>query len=227
MRLLIVEDERRMARALATGFTHAGFTVDVVHDGGSALRCVRRLEYDAILLDIMLPVLSGYEVIRRLRAAHVWTPILALSAKDGENDQADGLDLGADDYVTKPVSFVVLLARVRALLRRGGPTRAAVLVAGDLVLDPGAHTVTQGGRAVHLTAREFAFLEYLMREPGKVVSKSELLRQVWNDSGADSNAVEVYAGYLRRKLGRGMVETVRGVGYRLSRGDAREQVEPG
>lgn len=221
MRLLIVEDEQRMARALATGLGHAGFAVDVVHDGGEALRSGLETRYDAIILDIMLPVLSGYEVIRRLRAAGVLTPILALSAKDGENDEADGLDLGADDYLTKPVSFVVLLAHLRALLRRGGqtgsvPSAGLVRVAGDLTLDPVAHTVTRAGEPLDLTAREFAFLEYLMREPGKVVSKAELLQRVWNDSGADPNAVEVYVGYLRRKLGRRRVETVRGVGYRLS-----------
>jgi DNA-binding response OmpR family regulator len=220
VRLLIVEDEERMAAALAKGFAHAGFAVDVVHDGGTAVRDATRVGYDAILLDIMLPVLSGYEVIRRLRAARVWTPILALSAKDGENDEADGLDLGADDYLTKPVSFVVLLAHLRALLRRGGVPRPAVLRAGELELDPVDHTVTKAGELVGLTAREFALLEYLMRRPGAVVSKAELLRDVWGDSGADSNAVEVYAGYLRRKLGRDSVETVRGLGYRVPRGES-------
>jgi two-component system OmpR family response regulator len=215
VRLLVVEDEHRMAAALAKGFGHAGFAVDIVHDGGSALSAATRVGYDAIVLDIMLPVLSGYEVIRRLRADRIWTPILALSAKSGENDEADGLDLGADDYLTKPVSFVVLLAHLRALLRRGSTPRPNELTVGDLVLDPHTHRVTRSGVSVDLTAREFALLEYLMRRPGDVVSKADLLAHVWLDSGADSNAVEVYAGYLRRKLGRGVVETIRGVGYRL------------
>ncbi len=216
MRLLVVEDEQRMAAALAKGFGHAGFEVDVAHDGGSALRRALETSYDAILLDIMLPVLSGYEVIRRLRAKQVWTPILVLSAKDGENDEADGLDLGADDYVTKPVAFVVLLAHLRALLRRGVTTaRPTVLTAGDLQLDPVGHTVTRAGTPVDLTSREFAMLEYLMRRRGRVVSKTELLEHVFSNPGTEANAVEVYAGYLRRKLGRESVQTVRGVGYRL------------
>ncbi len=215
MRLLIVEDEQRMAAALAKGFGHAGFAVDVVHDGGAALRRAVETPYDAILLDLMLPVLSGYEVIRRLRATHVWTPILVVSAKDGEYDEADGLDLGADDYLTKPFSFVVLLAHLRALLRRGATPRPTVLSAGGLMLDPSAHTVTQAGEVVELTAREFAMLEYLMRRQDRVVSKAELLEHVWSALGTDPNAVEVYAGYLRRKLGRDTVQTVRGVGYRF------------
>ncbi|MGH3496360.1 MAG: response regulator transcription factor [Nocardioidaceae bacterium] len=216
MRLLIVEDEHRMATALAKGFRHAGFAVDVVHDGGSALRSAARTPYDAIILDIMLPVLSGYEVIRRLREANVWSRILVVSAKDGEYDEADGLDLGADDYLTKPFSFVVLLAHVRALLRRGATPRPTVLTVGDLELDPSGHTVTKAGEPVELTGREFAMLEYLMRRGGQVVTKAELLAHVWSAAGTDPNSVEVYAGYLRRKLGRDAVQTVRGVGYRLS-----------
>ena len=215
MRLLIAEDERRMAAALAKGFSHAGFSVDVVNDGEMALRRALEQPYDAILLDIMLPLVSGYEVIRRLRAARVWTPILVVSAKDGEYDEADGLDLGADDYLTKPFSFVVLLAHLRALLRRGAIPRPAILSAGDLTLDPEGHTVTRAGALVQLTKREFEMLEYLMRRPSRVVSKTELLEHVWNGHGAEPNAVEVYAGYLRRKLGRDAVQTVRGVGYRL------------
>ncbi len=216
MRLLVVEDERRMAAALAKGFTHAGFSVDVAHDGGLALERASKTSYDAILLDLMLPVMSGYEVIRRLRAGEVWTPILVLSAKDGENDEADGLDLGADDYLTKPVSFVVLLAHLRALLRRGATAaRPAVLAVGGVTLDPRSHSVTRSGDSVELTAQEFAMLEYLMRRQGQVVSKAELLEHVWGSRGAEANAVEVYAGYLRRKLGRELIETVRGVGYRL------------
>jgi two-component system, OmpR family, response regulator len=215
VRLLVVEDERRMAAALAKGFTHEGFAVDVVHDGGSALVRASRVSYDAIVLDLMVPVLSGYEVIRRLRSAHVWTPILVVSAKDGVYDEADGLDLGADDYLTKPFSFVVVVAHLRALLRRGAVPRPAVISLGELVLDPGGHTVTRCGALVTLTTREFALLEYLMRHPDQVVSKSELLKHVWGSEHTDPNAVEVYAGYLRRKLGRQVVQTVRGVGYRL------------
>ena len=215
MRLLVVEDEQRMAAALAKGFGHAGFDVDVVRDGGSALQRATETTYDAILLDIMLPVLSGYEVIRQLRERSVWTPILVVSAKDGEFDEADGLDLGADDYLTKPFSFVVLLAHLRALLRRGASPRPTQLKVGSLYLDPDGHRVTDAGRAVELTSREFAVLEYLMRRPGRVISKAELLERVWRAPDADPNAVEVYVGYLRRKLGHDVVQTVRGVGYRL------------
>ena len=204
-----------MAAALAKGFRHAGFSVDVVHDGGSALGRAREFSYDAIVLDIMLPVLSGYEVIRNLRSSHVWTPILVISAKDGEYDEADGLDLGADDYLTKPFSFVVLLAHLRALLRRGAAPRPTVLTAGELTLDPHAHVVTRAGASVQLTTREFAMLEYLIRRAGQTVSKAELLEHVWDSPGPDPNAVEVYAGYLRRKLGRDAVQTVRGIGYCL------------
>jgi two-component system OmpR family response regulator len=215
VRLLIVEDERRMAAALARGFSHDGFAVDVVHDGGAAVDKAARTPYDAIVLDLMIPVLSGYEVIRRLRKARVWTPILVVSAKDGPYDEADGLDLGADDYLTKPFSFVVLVAHVRALLRRGAVPRPSVLSLGELVLDPAGHTVMSAGESVDLTTREFAMLEYLMRRPGEVVSKSDLLSHVWGNESADPNSVEVYAGYLRRKLGRQVVQTVRGAGYRL------------
>lgn len=216
MRLLIVDDEPRMAAALAKGLRHAGFDVDVVHDGLSAVDRATAGPYDALVLDIMLPGLSGYDVIRQLRSGSVWTPILVLSAKDGENDEADGLDMGADDYLTKPVSFVVLLAHLRALLRRGATLpRPTVLSVGDLQLDPRGHSVTKAGRAVLLTGREFAMLEYLMRRAGSAVSKTELLEHVWSTLGTDANVVEVYVGYLRRKLGRATVETVRGVGYRL------------
>ena len=215
MRLLIVDDEERMATALAKGFRHAGFSVEVAHDGGSALERASASPFDAIVLDIMLPVLSGYEVIRRLRAAQIWTPILVVSAKDGEYDEADGLDLGADDYLTKPFSFVVLLAHLRALLRRGATPRPSMLSAGELTLDPHGRTVTRAGESVLLTSREFAMLEYLIRRPGQIVSKAELLERVWANQDTDPNAVEVYAGYLRRKLGRDAVRTVRGVGYTL------------
>jgi len=180
------------------------------------LELARHGGYDAMILDVMLPRLSGYRVVRALRAEGHWLPVLMLSAKDGEYDQADGLDCGADDYLTKPFSYVVLLARLRALLRRGAPERPTVLRMGELTLDPAGRRVAVDGAEVPLTTREYALLEYLMRRPGQVVSKIELLDHVW-DAAADTapNAVEVYIGYLRRKLGRDVLETVRGAGYRL------------
>ena len=220
MRLLVVEDEVRLAGALKRGLQAEGFAVDVAHDGLAGLDRARNGEYDAIVLDVMLPRLSGYRVVQALRAEDNWVPVLMLSAKDGEYDQADGLDVGADDYLTKPFSYVVLLARLRALLRRGAPERPAVLVAGDVRLDPASRLVTRGDAEIPLTPREFALLEYLIRRPGEVVGKGELLEHVWDsfDSG-EANVVEVYVGYLRRKLdapfGRRSLQTVRGVGYRL------------
>jgi two-component system OmpR family response regulator len=172
------------------------------------------------VLDIMLPGLSGYRIVRTLRAEHNWVPVLMLSAKDGEYDQADGLDSGADDYLTKPFSFVVLLAKLRALLRRGAPERPAVLTAGSLSLDPATRRVSRDGQDIPLTTREFALLEYLMRHRDEVVTKTELLDHVW-DAGADTdpNVVEVYVGYLRRKIDQPYdvrsLQTVRGAGYRL------------
>jgi two-component system OmpR family response regulator len=219
VRLLVVEDEQRLAKALQRGLAAEGFAVDVAHDGLTGLELARHQEYDAMILDVMLPGLSGYRVVRQLRAEQCWLPVLMLSAKDGEYDQADGLDCGADDYLTKPFSYVVLLARLRALLRRGAPSRPAVLTVDDLQLDPATRTVTCAGEPVTLTAREYALLEYLMRRPGQVVSKIELLDHVW-DAAADTapNVVEVYVGYLRRKLGRDRLATVRGAGYRLGGG---------
>jgi two-component system, OmpR family, response regulator len=216
VRLLVVEDEVRLAGALQRGLQAEGFAVDVAHDGPSGLDLARHGGYDAMILDIMLPGLSGYRVVQALRSERNWLPVLMLSAKDGEYDQADGLDVGADDYLTKPFSYVVLLARLRALLRRGAPERPTVLRVGDLEMDPARRRVTQAGEEVGLTAREYALLEYLMRRPGEVVSKTELLDHVW-DASLDTapNAVEVYVGYLRRKLGRDALETVRGAGYRL------------
>ncbi|HEY6594447.1 MAG TPA: response regulator transcription factor [Asanoa sp.] len=217
MRLLVVEDEARLASALQRGLQAEGFAVDLAADGPSGLDLARHGDYDAMILDVMLPGLSGYRVVRALRAEQRWLPVLMLSAKDGEYDQADGLDCGADDYLTKPFSYVVLLARLRALLRRGAPARPSVLTVGDLTLDPAQRRVTLGSSAVGLTTREFALLEYLMRRPGEVVSKTELLDHVW-DAALDTapNTVEVYVGYLRRKIGRDRLETVRGAGYRLA-----------
>ena len=222
MRVLVVEDERRLAAAVKRGLEASGFAVDLAHDGVTGLHMAREGSYDGVVLDIMLPGMSGYKVCSCLRAESNWVPILFLTAKDGEYDQADGLDLGADDYLTKPFSYVVLAARLRALLRRGAAPRPTVLRAGDLSLDPASRTVRRGSDPVVLTAREFSLLEYLIRHTGSVVSKSELLTHVWNevDEIADLNVVEVYVGYLRKKIdtpfGRQAVRTVRGAGYMLA-----------
>ena len=214
--MLVVEDEARLAGALQRGLQSEGFAVDIVADGPTGLDQARHGEYDAMILDVMLPGLSGFRVVRALRAEGHWLPVLMLSAKDGEHDQADGLDCGADDYLTKPFSYVVLLARLRALLRRGAPERPAVLSVGELSLDPARRRVTVAGTEVSLTTREYGLLQYLMRRAGDVVSKTELLDHVWDASEETApNAVEVYIGYLRRKLGRDVLETVRGAGYRL------------
>jgi two-component system OmpR family response regulator len=223
VRLLVVEDEVRLAGALQRGLRAEGFAVDVAHDGETGLALAREGGYDALVLDVMLPKLSGYRIVQALRAERNWVPVLMLSAKDGEYDQADGLDIGADDYLTKPFSYVVLVARLRALLRRGAPDRPAVLRAGDLALDPATRAVSRGGTDVTLTTREFTVLEYLMRRPGEVISKSELLEHVWGAyDAADLNLVEVYVRHVRKKIdlpfGRHAVQTVRGAGYRLDPG---------
>jgi DNA-binding response OmpR family regulator len=223
VRVLLVEDEVRLADNVRRGLAAEGFVVDVVHDGTDGLFNAQVNGYDVVVLDIMLPGLNGYEVCRRMRAAGVWTPVLMLTAKDGEYDQADALDLGADDYLTKPFSFLVLVARLRALIRRGAPARPTVLTAGDLALDPAARTVQRAGREVTLTPREFGLLHFLMRHRGEVVSKGQILESVWDAHyDGDDNVVEVYVGYLRRKIdapfGRHAIETVRGAGYRLAAG---------
>ena len=216
MRLLVVEDEPRLGAALKRGLAAEGMLVDLATDGPGGLEAARHGEYDAVVLDVMLPGMSGYNVVRTLRTEENWVPVLMLSAKDGEYDQADGLDYGADDYLTKPFSFVVLLARLRALVRRNLPARPAVLASGGVTLDPATHQVEVAGAPVALTPREYALLEYFLRHPGRVVSKTELLDNVWDATeDADPNAVEVYVGYLRRKVGREVLLTVRGSGYRL------------
>jgi len=216
VRLLLVEDEARLANALRRGLVADGFTVEVAADGATGLELARHGDFDAVLLDVMLPRGSGYDVVRTLRDEENWVPVLMLSAKDGEHDQADGLDCGADDYLTKPFSYVVLTARLRALLRRAPQARPAVLAAGDVRLDPATREVTVADTQVSLTPREFGLLEYLLRRPGRVITKVEILDHVWDPASAvNPNVVEVYVGYLRRKLGRQLVETVRGAGYRL------------
>ncbi len=221
MRVLVVEDEVRLADALRRGLAADGFAVDVAYDGEDGLDKARAGSYDAVILDVMLPKLSGYGVCRALRAEDNWVPVLMLSAKDGEYDQADGLDIGADDYLTKPFSYVVLLARLRALVRRGTPSRPAVLSTGDLSLDPASRQVERAGEEIQLTAREFALLEYLMRRSDEVVPKTEIIEHVWDEFyDGDANVVEVYVGYLRRKIdapfGRQSLQTVRGAGYKLT-----------
>ena len=195
--------------------------VDVAHDGADGLWLATSNSYDVVVLDIMIPKLNGYDVCRAMRAASVWTPVLMLTAKDGEHDQVDAFDLGADDYLTKPFSFLVLVARLRALVRRGRPERPTVLYAGDLSLDPAAHIVTRADNTIALTPREFAVLHFLIRHKGDVVSKSEILQGVWDTYyDGDDNVVEVYVGYLRKKIdqpfNRSSIQTVRGAGYRLA-----------
>ncbi|WP_420368085.1 response regulator transcription factor [Curtobacterium sp. L1-20] len=221
MRVLVVDDEVRLADGVRRGLEAEGWAVDVAHDGVDGLWHAREFAYDAIVLDLMMPGLSGWAVCARLRAEGDWTPVLMLTAKDGEWDQVEALDAGADDYVTKPFSHPVLVARLRALVRRGARERPAVLTIGDLVVDPAARTVTRGGTVVDLTSREFAVLEFLARRPGEVCSKRDVIAGVWDvDFEGDPNIVEVYVGHLRRKLdrpfGRNALETVRGAGYRLA-----------
>ncbi|MGY1578568.1 response regulator transcription factor [Streptomyces sp. MN13] len=217
MRLLIVEDEKRLALSLAKGLTAEGYAVDVVHDGREGLHRASESPYDLVVLDIMLPGMNGYRVCAALRAAGNDVPILMLTAKDGEYDEAEGLDTGADDYLTKPFSYVVLVARIKALLRRrntGGGT--PVLTVGELRLDTGARRVLRDGAEVPLTVKEFAVLEQLALRAGEVVSKAEILEHVWDFAyEGDPNIVEVYVSALRRKLGAGLIRTVRGAGYRL------------
>ncbi|MER5849086.1 response regulator transcription factor [Streptomyces sp. NPDC002012] len=220
MRMLIIEDERGLAAAIADGLASEGFVADAAYDGVDGLWRALHEPYDVIVLDIMLPGLSGYEVLKRMRAANVWTPVLMLTAKDGEYDEADALDLGADDYLSKPFSYVVLVAHLRALLRRGAPPRPAVLAVNDLTLDPARRRCRRGSHEIDLTAREFTLLEFLLRRAGQVVSKTEILTHVWDENfDGDTNIVEVYVGYLRRKIDapfdRQTIETVRGAGYRL------------
>jgi two-component system OmpR family response regulator len=220
VRVLVVEDAVRMARLLERGLQEEGYAVDAAHSGVEAAWMGTENPYDAIVLDLMLPDIDGFEVCRRLRAAGQWAPVLMLTARDAVDDRVRGLDAGADDYLTKPFALAELLARLRALLRRGTRERPAVLEVGDLSLDPAAKVVRRGERTVALTAKEFALLEYFMRHPGEVLTRTRLIEHVWDFAfEGDSNVVEVYVRYLREKVdrpfGRESLETVRGAGYRL------------
>jgi DNA-binding response OmpR family regulator len=221
MRVLVVEDEEHLAAGLKKGLEADGFATDLALNGTDGLWMAREFPYDAIVLDLMLPGVNGYKICAALRGEGIWTPILMLTAKDGEFDEAEALDTGADDYVTKPFSHVVLVARLRALIRRGTAERPTVLEAGDLRFDPASREARRGDVLVSLTARESALLEFLMRHAGRVVSKLEILEHVW-DLGfeGDPNIVEVYVRHLRNKLDRPFdrhaIETLRGAGYRLA-----------
>ncbi|MBG6214748.1 two-component system OmpR family response regulator [Cryobacterium sp. CAN_C3] len=220
MKILIVEDEASIVKALQTGLAAEGFVTEAAMNGIDGLWMAEENEFDVIILDIMLPGLSGYDVCRRLRSRGATVPILMLTAKDGEYDEADALDLGADDFLSKPFSFVVLLARLRALLRRAPIEREPVLTAGSIRLDPAARRCWRGEEEVTLTAREFSLAEFMIRRKGQVVSRNIIAEHVWDSElDIDSNVIEVYIGYLRRKLDdgrtKGLIDTVRGTGYRL------------
>jgi len=220
MRILLVEDEPKMAAALARGLRKHGYAVDTAAAGPAALFQARVNDYDAIVLDVMLPGADGFEVCETLRQEGRWAPVLMLTARDRVQDRIRGLDVGADDYLVKPFAFAELLARLRALLRRRPRARPCVLEAGDVRLDPAAHTVTRAGEEVELTAREFALLRFMLEHPAEVLTRTRLLEHVWDESyDGPGNLVDVYVGYLRRKLekpfGRALIKTVRGVGYML------------
>jgi two-component system OmpR family response regulator len=222
VRILVVEDELKMAGLLRRGLSEEGHAVDVAGTGDEGLWMARAVEYDAVVLDVMLPGIDGFEVCRRLREGGVWAPVLMLTARDAVEDRIDGLDAGADDYLVKPFSFAELLARLRALVRRGSPERPAVLEVGDLRLDPATRQAWRGEREIRLSSKEFALLEAFMRRPGQVLSRYQLLEHAWDYAYENrSNVVDVYVRYLREKVdrpfGRASLETVRGAGYRLRR----------
>jgi two-component system OmpR family response regulator len=224
MRILVVEDEEKMAGLIRRGLHEEGMAVDVAERGEDALWMAGSTEFDAIVLDLMLPGIDGLETCRRLRDDGVWAPVLILTARDAVSDRVAGLDHGADDYLVKPFSFAELLARLRALARRGAGARPAVLEVGDLRLDPATHRVTRGSTEISLSAKEFALLEVFMRHPGEAISRFHLLEHAWDyDYENRSNVVDVYVRYLRQKVdrpfGAASIETVRGVGYRLRRGE--------
>jgi two-component system OmpR family response regulator len=223
MRMLVVEDDAKLARALRRGLEQEGHAVDLAFDGDRGLSLATERDYDAVVLDVLLPGRDGFDVCAELRVRRRWAPVLMLTARDAVGDRIRGLDVGADDYLVKPFAFGELLARLRALVRRGPSERPTVLEFDDVVLDPARHTVTRGGIPVELSAREFALLELLMRHPGEVVPRRRILERVWDyEHPAMSNVVAVYVGYLRRKLerpfGRPLIRTVRGVGYGVGPG---------
>jgi two-component system OmpR family response regulator len=226
VRILVVEDDVKMAAAIRRGLRFEGIVVDLAEGGEEAIRLVGATDYDAVLLDVMLPDIDGFETCRRLRSQGVWVPILMLTARDAVEDRVHGLDTGADDYLTKPFSLAELLARLRALARRGPVERPTVLEVGDLRLDPATHEVWRGDDEIELSAREFALLETFMRRPGQVLTQLQLLEAAW-DLGYEqrSNVVEVYVRYLREKIDRPFglrsLETVRGAGYRLRKDGGR------
>lgn len=216
MRVLVVEDEVRQAAALKRGLEAEGFAVDVASTGTDGLWLATEQPYDVIVLDVMLPGLNGYKVCAELRAKQIWTPVLMLTAKDGELDEAEALDTGADDFLSKPFSYVVLVAHLRALMRRGATSRPKVLRAGDMAIDVTTRTCTVREQPVALTQREFGVLEYLMQRMGEVVPKSEIVEHVWDFAfDGDPNIVEVHVSAIRRKTGSDSIETVRGLGYRV------------
>ena len=224
MRVLVVEDEKKLAELLARGLREEGYAADLADRGEEALWMAKAVDYDAIVLDVMLPGVDGFEVCRKLRAGSVWTPVLMLTARDAIDDRVVGLDAGADDYLVKPFSFEELLARLRALTRRAPVERPAVIEVDDLRLDPGSHRAWRGDAELDLSAKEFSLLELFMRRPGMVLSRAQLLDGAWDIAfESRSNVVDVYVRYLREKIdrpfGRDSIETVRGVGYRL-RADA-------
>jgi two-component system, OmpR family, response regulator len=220
MRVLVVEDELKMASLIRRGLVEEGHATDVTPSGEDAVWMAQAHPYDVVVLDVMLPGLSGFETCRLLRNAGVWTPVLMLTARDAVDDRVAGLDAGADDYLTKPFSFAELVARLRALARRGGVERPAQLAVGDLVLDPATRQAWRGDTEIHLSPKEFALLEAFMRRPGQVLSRLQLLEHAWDFAYENrSNVVDVYVRYLREKIDRSFgtdsIETVRGVGYRL------------
>jgi two-component system OmpR family response regulator len=226
MNVLVVEDEVKMAALVRRGLSEEGLTVDIAATGEEAIGMARASAYDAIVLDVMLPGIDGFETCRSLRAEGVWSPVLMLTARGALEDRVAGLDGGADDYLTKPFSFAELLARLRALVRRGQSERPTVIEVGDLRLDPAARQVWRGEAEVELSAREFTLLEVFMRRPGHVLSRAQLLEHAWEyDFEHRSNIVEVYIRYLRQKIdqpfGVKSLETVRGAGYRLRKDGGR------